>query len=73
MVPKHPNPLSGGDRKALDKERIRSRAMVIVLDARAKEKRGAGEALIREAGNLFRQSWNKRERRRTIAPSPTID
>ena len=32
MAPKHhPTPLSGGDRKALKKELVKSRAMTIVL------------------------------------------
>lgn len=76
MAPKHhPTPLSGGDRKALEKQLVRSRAMAIVLYARAREKRAAGEALLREADNLLCQSWNERmwSDGGPIDPSPTID
>lgn len=61
MAPKHhPTPLSGGDRKALAKELTKARAMTVILSARADEARRAGEALIREADDLFCQSWNER-------------
>lgn len=76
MAPKyHPTPLSGGDRKALRKELHRARAMTTVFAARSAEKRGAGEALIREADDLLCQSWNERmwADRGPIDPSPSID
>jgi hypothetical protein len=61
MAPKHhPTPLSGGDRKALSKELVKSRAMTGILAERAEEKRRVGEALIREADNLACQSWNEK-------------
>jgi hypothetical protein len=61
MAPKHhPTPLSGGDRKALSKELVKSRAMTGILAARSEEKRRVGEALIREADNLACQSWNEK-------------
>jgi hypothetical protein len=76
MAPKyHPNPLSGGDRKALAKELTKARAMTRILAERAIEKRVAGEAPIREADDLACQSWNERMRADggPIDPSPTID
>jgi hypothetical protein len=75
MAPKHhPTPLSGGDRKALDKELSKARAMTGILAKRADEKRRAGEALIREADNLACQSWNERmwSDGGPAQPSPTI-
>lgn len=76
MAPKHHYPpISGGDRKALTKELVKSRAMTIVLAARSREKRAEGEALIREADNLICQSWNERmwSDGGPADPSPTID
>jgi hypothetical protein len=50
MAPKyHPTPLSGGDRKALKKELVKSRAMTGILAEQSEQKRRVGEALIREA------------------------
>src|SRR5713101_4536468 len=61
MAPKHHRaPLSGGDRKALKKELSRLRAMTRILAERSAEKRREGEALIREADNPARQSWNEK-------------
>jgi hypothetical protein len=61
MAPKyHPMPLSGGDRKALRKELVKSRAMACILAERAEEKRRVGEALIQEADSLACQSWNEK-------------
>jgi hypothetical protein len=61
MAPKHhPAPLSGGDRKALKKEFVKSRAMAGILAERSEEKRRLDEALIREADNLACQSWNEK-------------
>jgi hypothetical protein len=46
--------LSGGDRKALQKELVKSRAMTRIFAEHSEEKRRVGEALLREAGNLGR-------------------
>jgi hypothetical protein len=77
MAPKHhhPAPLSGGDRKALKKELVKSRAMTRIFAERSAEKRREGEALIREADNLACQSWNEKmwSDGGPIDPSPTID
>ena len=76
MAPKyHPTPLSGGDRKALQRELTKARAMTGILAERAAERRAAGEALIREADNLACQSWNERmwSNGGPVDPSPTID
>src|SRR6267143_333172 len=75
MAPKHhPTPLSGGDRKALSKELVKSRAMTGILAERSQEKRRVGEALIREADNLACQSWNEKmwSDGGPAQPSPTI-
>jgi hypothetical protein len=68
-------PLSGGDRKALKKELVKSRAMAGFLTKRSEEKRRVGEALIREADNLACQSWNEKmwSDGGPIDPSPTTD
>jgi hypothetical protein len=61
MAPKYrPTPLSGGDRKALKKELVKSRAMAGILAEQAQLKRRVGEALLREADNLVCQSWNEK-------------
>jgi hypothetical protein len=61
MAPKYrPTPLSGGDRKALAKELVKSRAMTHILAEQSEQKRRVGEALIREADNLSCQSWNEK-------------
>ncbi|SEC01044.1 hypothetical protein [Bradyrhizobium erythrophlei] len=76
MAPKHhPMPLSGGDRKALTKELSRARAVTTILAQRSVEKRAAAEALIREADDLFCQSWNERmwADGGPLDPSPSID
>lgn len=76
MSPKyHHTPLSGGDRKALAKELVKSRAMTRIFVERSEEKRREGEALIREADNLACQSWNEKmwSDGGPIDPSPTID
>jgi hypothetical protein len=76
MSPKHqPTPLSGGDRKALAKELVKSRAMTKMFAERSEEKRRLGEALIREADNLACQSWNEKmwSDGGPVDPSPTID
>jgi hypothetical protein len=76
MAPKyHPTPLSGGDRKALQKELVKSRAMTGILAEQSEQKRRVGEALIREADNLACQSWNEKmwSDGGPIDPSPTIE
>lgn len=76
MAPKyHHTPLSGGDRKALSKELVKSRAMTKIFAERSAEKRRLGEALIREADNLACQSWNEKmwSDGGPIDPSPTIE
>jgi hypothetical protein len=61
MAPKHhPTPLSGGDRKALQKELGRARAMTTILAGQSAEARAKGEALIRTADKLLCESWNER-------------
>jgi hypothetical protein len=76
MAPKyHPTPLSGGDRKALNKELGKARAMTTVLARQAEEHRAKGEALIRQADKLSCESWNERmwADGEPVDPSPTID
>jgi hypothetical protein len=76
MAPKyHPTPLSGGDRKALQKELVKSRAMTRILAEQSEQKRRVGEVLIREADNLVCQSWNEKmwSDGGPIDPSPTIE
>jgi hypothetical protein len=76
MAPKHHPPLlSGGDRKALKKELVKSRAMTKIFAERSAELRREGETLIREADNLACQSWNEKmwSDGGPIDPSPTID
>lgn len=76
MAPKHHlTPLSGGDRKALQKEIGRARAMTTILAAQADDARAKGEALIRTADKLLAESWNERmwADGEPIDPSPTVD
>src|ERR1700759_222190 len=76
MAPKHhPTPLSGGDRKALAKELTRARAVTTVLARRSAELRAEGEALIRKADCLSRESWNEKmwADGGPIDPSPLVD
>jgi phage FluMu protein Com len=76
MAPKyHPTPLSGGDRKALQKELGKARAMTTVLAHRAAELRTEGEALVRKADGLAVESWNEKmwADGGPNDPSPTID
>jgi hypothetical protein len=76
MAPKHhPAPLSGGDRKALQKELGRARAMTTILAARSAELRAKGETLFKQADRLLCESWNERmwADGEPIDPSPTID
>src|ERR1700761_2958254 len=76
MAPKHhPTPLSGGLRKALNKELGNARAMTTMLASKSPEARAEGEALIRTADRLLCESWNERmwADGEPIDPSPTID
>jgi hypothetical protein len=76
MSPKfHHTPLSGGDRKALAKELVKSRAMTKIFAERSAEKRRLGEALIREADTLSCESWNEKmwSDGGPIDPSPTVE
>ncbi len=61
MAPKHhPTPLSGGDRKALQKELSKARAMANILATQSAEMRAKGEAMIQQADKLLCESWNER-------------
>ena len=76
MAPKyHPTPLSGGDRKALAKELGRARAMTTILAAQSADARAKGDALIRQADKLLRESWNERmwADGGPVDPSPAVD
>ncbi|MEH2570083.1 hypothetical protein [Bradyrhizobium sp. AZCC 2289] len=76
MAPKyHPTPLSGGDRKALNKEFGKARAMTRILATQSAEMRAKGEAMIQQADKLFCESWSERmwNDGEPIDPSPTID
>jgi hypothetical protein len=60
MAPNHhPTPLSGGDRKALNKELGKARAMANILALRSAEMRAKGKAMI-QADKLLCESWNER-------------
>jgi hypothetical protein len=76
MAPKyHPAPLSGGDRKALNKELGKARAMTTILAAQSAEAGAKGEALIQQADKLLAESWNERmwANGEPMDPSPTVD
>ena len=76
MAPKHhPPPLSGGDRKALNKELGRARAMTGILAAQSAEMRAKAETMLQQADRLLCESWNERmwSDGEPIDPSPTID
>jgi phage FluMu protein Com len=76
MAPKHhPTPLSGGDRKALNKELGKARAMTNILAAQSAEVRAKAETLLQQADRLLCESWNKRmwADGEPVDPSPTID
>jgi hypothetical protein len=75
MAPKrHPTPPSGGDRKALNKELGKARAMANILATGSAEMRAKGEAMIQQADKLLSESWNERmwSDGEPINPSPTI-
>ncbi|WP_369719772.1 hypothetical protein AB8Z38_21190 [Bradyrhizobium sp. LLZ17] len=75
MARKHPTPLSGGLRSALNKELGKARAMTTVLAQRSAELRAEGESLIRTADKLLCEAWNERmwADGGPIDPSPTVD
>jgi hypothetical protein len=76
MAPKHHStPLSGGDRKALNKELGKARAMTNILAAQSAEMRAKAETMLQQADRLLCESWNERiwSDGEPIDPSPTID
>jgi hypothetical protein len=76
MAPKHhPTPLSGGDRKALNKELGKARAMTNILAAQSAEVRAKAETLLQQADRLLCESWNEKmwADAGPIDPSPTVD
>jgi hypothetical protein len=76
MAPKHhPTPLSGGDRKALNKELGKARAMTNILARQSAEMRTKAETMLQQADRLLCESWNERmwADGEPIDPSPTID
>src|ERR1700727_2198409 len=76
MAPKHHStPLSGGDRKALNKELGKARAMTNILAAQSAEMRAEAETMLQQADRLLCESWNERmwSDGEPIDPSPTID
>lgn len=56
----HPAPVSGGYRKALNKELGRARAMTNILARQSAEARAKGEALIKQVDRHLSESWNER-------------
>jgi hypothetical protein len=61
MAPKHhPTPLSGGERKALNKELGKARAMTNVLAAQSAEMRTKADIMLQQADQLLCESWNER-------------
>ena len=76
MAPKHhPTPLSGGDRKALNKELGKARAMTGILAAQSAEMRAKAETMLQQADRPLCESWNERmwSDGEPIDPAPTID
>src|ERR1700732_3405183 len=76
MAPKHHStPLSGGDRKALNKELGKARAMTTTFAAQSPERRAKAETILQQADRLLCESWNERmwSDGEPIDPSPTID
>jgi hypothetical protein len=52
----HPTPLSGDDRKALNKELGKARAMTNILAAQSAELRAKAETLLQQADRLLCES-----------------
>ena len=76
MAPKHHStPLSGGDRKALNKELGKARAMTNILAAQSAEMRAKAQTMLQQADRLLCESWNERmwSDGGPIDPSATID
>jgi hypothetical protein len=76
MAPKHHStPLSGGGRKALNKELGKARAMTGILAAQSAEMRAKADTMLQQADRLLCESWNERmwSDGEPIDPSPTID
>jgi hypothetical protein len=76
VAPKHhPTPLSGGDRKALQKELGKARAMTTFLATQSAEVRAKAEPLLQQDDRMLCESWNERmwADGEPIDPSPTID
>ena len=75
MAPKHhPTPVSGGDRKALQKELGKARAMANILAAQSAEMRAKASAMIRQADKLLCDSGTSGCRataNRSIRPRPS--
>ncbi len=67
-------PLSGGDRKALQKALRQAAGAAVALERRSGEARQRGEALIREADKLACEAWNARlwAEGGSVQPSPSI-
>ena len=58
MAPKHHStPLSGGGRKALNKELGKTRAMTNILAAQSAEMRAKAETMLQQADRLLCESW----------------
>jgi hypothetical protein len=83
MAPKHhPTPLSGGDRKALNKELGKARVMTNILAAQSAEMRAKADTMLQKADRLLCESWNERmwsdgepidpSRRRSTKPSMAV-
>src|SRR5512133_3482775 len=76
MAPKHHlTPLSGGDRKALQKELGKARAMTNIFAAQSAEMRAKAESMLQQPDRMLCESWNERmwSDGEPIDPSPTID
>jgi hypothetical protein len=71
----HLAPLSDGDRKALNKELGKARAMANIRAVQSAEMRAKGEAQIQQTDRRLRECWNERiwSDDEPIDPSPTID
>jgi hypothetical protein len=73
MAPKHhPTPLSGGDRKALNKELGKSRAMTNLLAAQSAEMRAKAETMLQQQAALRileRAHVGRRRADRPVRPS----
>jgi hypothetical protein len=66
--------LSGGDRKALNKELGKAHAMSGILAAQSAEMRAKAETILQQADKLLCESWNERMWRtanRSIRRRPT--